>query len=437
MIKALEVFLWDIKVGTLVEYKEKWDSKVCFYFDEGFAPHGYDIAPLRAPINGVLRKGTLPVYPEKDKIFMGLPSFIADSLPDSWGQSVFKAWAKSQGISTKKLSVLDNLAYMGIRAMGALEFVPPLTNELETPFKVEISNLYDFSQKILKEVKDLHIGMPENLEIQSLMKIGTSAGGRRSKAVINVNETRTDFYSGQVDSPEPGYEPMIIKFDEKGEVPTTRIEYSYYLMAKDAGLNMMHCELLESNGTVHFLTRRFDRENGEKVHVQTLAALDPLSDSYEALFNVACSLKVPEKEKEQIFRAMVLNVITGNVDDHNKNFGFMMRKDGVWHFAPTYDYTFAVDLSAMEFMNRHSMNINGKNDDIKREDIMEIARLYNIRGANSILEKLINVAKQYNGYARLAGLNNEWRNRISSEISRRIQGLDAMEQHVKLSGLKR
>lgn len=421
MLQNLDVYLWDNKVGTLVAYKEKYKEKLCFYFDEGYKRRGLDIAPLRCPIESV---SGLPIYGEEDKMYGGLPSFIADSLPDRWGNTVFAEWAKSRHIRQRDLSSLDRLAYIGCRGMGALEFVPAAAAEMETPFKVDMEGLYALAQSALNEAKRFRADMNADLLIESLFKVGTSAGGRRPKAIINVNLQTGECYSGQVSSPEPGYIPMIVKFDEHSGIPTTRIEYSYYLMAADVGMKMMPSQLVEGEDSVHFMTERFDRRAGEKIHIQTLAAMNPGATTYEELFETACRVRIPPAELHLLYVQMVMNVACGNVDDHNKNFSFMMGKDGIWHIAPAYDFTFSVDPSAPGYINRHCMTVNGKNNAIEREDLLCIAKDYNIRGAGTIIEKVIAVVSCYSKYAALAGVNEYWTRKIEEEIDERIAFID-------------
>lgn len=424
MIQNLDVFLWGRKVGTLVTYKERYAEKICFYYDSDFLNAGYDIAPLRASINSPSVRNGLPVYADSDKLFGGLPSFIADSLPDHWGNRVFNEWAKAHGISIRSLSALDRLAYIGRRGMGALEFLPPAAEDLEQPFKVEIADLYRLAQSALTEAKNFKAELHPDLMIESLFKVGTSAGGRRPKAIININLETNECYSGQVAAPKQGFVPMIIKFDEHSSVPTTRIEYSYYLMAKEAGLQMMPSYLAEGSGAVHFMTERFDRQGGKKLHIQTLAAMKPTANSYEELFDVACRLGVLPSELKQLFLSLTMNVLGGNVDDHNKNFSFLMADDGAWHIAPAYDYTFAVDLSAPGYMNRHSMTINNKNVDIERSDLLELAKHYNIKGADTLIDKCLEAVKKFEHYADKAGIDGQWTQQIKEEISYRVSVLD-------------
>lgn len=424
MIQNLDVFLWGRKVGTLVTYKERYAEKICFYYDSDFLNAGYDIAPLRASINSPSVRNGLPVYADSDKLFGGLPSFIADSLPDHWGNRVFNEWAKAHGISTRSLSALDRLAYIGRRGMGALEFLPPAAEDLEQPFKVEITELYRLAQSALTETRNFKAELHPDLMIESLFKVGTSAGGRRPKAIININLETNECYSGQVATPKQGFVPMIIKFDEHSSVPTTRIEYSYYLMAKEAGLQMMPSYLVEGSGVAHFMTERFDRQGGKKLHIQTLAAMKPTANSYEELFDVACRLGVLPSEQKQLFLSLTMNVLGGNVDDHSKNFSFLMADDGAWHIAPAYDYTFAVDLSAPGYMNRHSMTINNKNVDIQRSDLLELAKHYNIKGADALIDKCLGAVSKFEHFAAKAGINGQWTQQIKEEISYRIIALD-------------
>ena len=424
MIQNLDVYLWGRKAGSLVTYKERYAEKICFYFDPAFLSAGYDIAPLRASVNSTSVKNGLPVYADSEKLFGGLPSFIADSLPDHWGNKVFNEWAKAHNISTRNLSVLDRLAYIGRRGMGALEFLPPAAVDLEEPFKVEIAELYKLAQLALSEAKSFKSAIYPDLMIESLFKVGTSAGGRRPKAIINLNQETGECYSGQVATQIPGFVPMLIKFDEHSDIPTTRIEYSYYLMAKDVGLNMMPSFLMEGDDTAHFLTQRFDRQDGKKIHTQTLAAMKPTASSYEDLFEVAYRISILPAEIKQLYLLTTMNVLGGNVDDHTKNFSFMMSDDGVWHIAPAYDYTFSVDLSAPGYMNRHSMTINNKNADIQRTDLLELAKRYNVKGADSIIGKAIAVVSNYEHYAAQAGVSPHWTQTIKEEIAFRVQGLD-------------
>lgn len=425
MIESLDVMLWGRKAGTLAAVGYGRNKRICFYFDPDFVRSGSDIAPLRAPLGGVVAQNGLPVYPEEDKAFGGLPSFIADSLPDHWGNRVFNEWAVQRNIRQRDLSALDRLAYIGERGMGALEFKPSAIEELNTPFRVEISQLSELAQSALHDARGFHNRLSGEVAIESLFRVGTSAGGRRPKAVINLNHTTGECYSGQVAAPEPGFTPMIIKFDEHSSMPTTRIEFSYWLMSRWAGLNMTPARLYEAGKEAHFLTERFDRrEGGHKIHIQTLAAMNPAASSYEELFNTARRLGLLPGELQQLFLQMALNVVAANADDHNKNFSFLMDTDGVWHPAPAYDFTFSVDLSMPHYMNRHCMSINGAVEEISKEDLLAVASRFEIKGAASLINRAIEAASRYETFALEAGVPAEWVKRIQGELRSRINALE-------------
>ena len=225
--------------------------------------------------------------------------------------------------------------------------------------------------------------------------------------MINVNPESGECYSGQVTTELPGFIPMIIKFDEHINLPTTRIEYAYYLMAQHAGLRMMSSRLLVGKDEVHSLTQRFDRNGNEKLHVQTLAAMNPQSKSYEDLFIVASKLELPQDDLKQLFLQTALNFMAGNVDDHNKNFSFIMDRNGKWRLAPAYDFTFTVDPSAPSYVNRHSMTINGKDHDVSDKDLLELATSFDIKGGRKILDTAREAVKNFTEHAKTAGLAPE------------------------------
>lgn len=416
MVKQLDVMLWGQRVGTLIAPVDR-RGRTLFYFDKEFTRHGYDIAPLRAPLASVAVQNGLPVYGEQERMYSGLPSFIADSLPDNWGDKVFAQWLKAKGIRAREVSALDRLAYIGRRGMGAFEFCPPMAHDLEKSFSVEVSQLYELAQSALRQAEAFHSAI--DLPINSLMSVGTSAGGRRPKAIINYNMATGECYSGQTAAPAAGFTPMIIKFDERGDVPTTAIEYSFYLMAVDAHMRMMPCSLLHIGDCSHFLTERFDRTARGKIHVQTLAAMCPEATSYEDLLTAAQRLDVAQTELQQIFMQMVMNVACGNVDDHSKNFSFTMGRDSKWHVAPAYDFTFAVDVNAPHYVNRHCLSVNGKVEEITAEDLRQVCQQYHLIHVDNIIEQVLEVSARYRHYAQVAGVPERWIKAIEAEIAQR------------------
>lgn len=424
MIEHLEVRLWGRVVGVLASYVERYRDKALFYFDSEFLDSGYDIFPLRAPLSMLsLRKGA-PVFPDDGKLFCGLPSFIADSLPDSWGERVFNRWAQANGIKSRHVTVLDRLAYTGRRGMGALEYYPPTAEDLERSARVEIRQLYEHSARIYSALETAEQPVTiKDMLTDILYRVGMSAGGKHPKAVININADSDECYSGQVAPPDDSFVPCIIKFDEDDDVPFTRLEYSYCLMAQEMGLTMMPSRMICQDEACHFVTQRFDRSGRKKIHAQTLAAMYPAAESYEALFYVISKLRLTPAEREQAFLAMVANVVTGNVDDHSKNFSFIMTDDGKWHLAPAYDYTFTVNTKGKRWDNGHSMTINGKASTITADDLLQIGRENSIRNAQGIINTVVAVAEHYDTFAREAGIDGLWLETVTGEIASRIHTL--------------
>ena len=280
--------------------------------------------------------------------------------------------------------------------------------------------------RIFEERERISVADDESLSLQSLYETGTSAGGQHPKAIIAIHDVTHEIRSGQVPLPD-GYTYYILKFSEGDDFPYTQVEMAYYELAREAGITMMPSRLIQVEGKYHFLTERYDRMNGEKVHVQTLAAMNPTANSYESLFDTACRIGILPAELKQLFLLTVMNVLGGNVDDHNKNFSFLMNDDGVWHAAPAYDYTFSVDPSAPGYVNRHCMTVCNKNYDIGRGDLLELAKRYNIKGADALIEKAIGVVSRYEDYARQAGIDGYWLQKIKEETGYRIENMSATQ----------
>ncbi len=405
----LNVMLWDEPVGKL--YWDARGNRAVFTYDPAFVKKGLDISPLKNSIAGTAGKG-FPVAGNRDKLYKGLPEFLSDSLPDKWGSKVFEHWAMRNKIPLRKLNAVDMLSFIGKRAMGALEFVPDVEDML-TDKDLRIDELYRISKDIFESRSQAIIRPEDDLTLQALYEIGTSAGGMHPKAIIAINQISGDVKSGQIALGED-YKYYILKFAENDEFPYTLIEKTYYDMATLAHIDMMPSSLYEVEGIKHFLTERYDRQNGEKKHVLTLAAINPGMDSYEGLFDTAFELNVPEAEIRQLFRRMVFNVFAANVDDHVKNFSFMMGRDGSWHITPAYDLMFTVNIRGMGYENCHSMTISGKSSDIEVRDLVDFAGMYAIRNANRILDEVASAVAQFRRLAESNGVDAFWIDNIEA-----------------------
>lgn len=404
--------LWGEEVGKI--YWDARGKRAVFSYNSDFIKKGIDVAPLTAPINGAAAKG-FPVVGSREKLYQGLPPFLADSLPDRWGNKVFESWAVQNHIPKHRLTPVDKLAFIGRRGMGALEFIPAVDG-LESSNKVQIDSLYRLAQKIFEDRETISVQDDEGLDMQSLYEVGTSAGGQHPKAIIAINETTHEIRSGQVPLPE-GYTYYILKFAEGDDFPFTQMEMAYHWMAKEAGITMMPSRLLRIDGRIHFLTARYDRAGGRKIHTQTLAAMNPSADSYEDMFEVCRKLDIPANEQSELFRRMVFNVMGGNVDDHVKNFSFMMEPDGNWHITPAYDVTFTTNLDGTAFENAHSMSILGKFEDITEEDLKLFARHNGIKNAGRIIDEVCTAISHFYTYASECQVDDYWKDRIESFLS--------------------
>ncbi|MEO1011021.1 MAG: type II toxin-antitoxin system HipA family toxin [Bacteroidota bacterium] len=385
MVDVIRVTLWGEDVGAL-----SWDTDRNFgsfeYFPK-FAKKGLNTSPLHMPIMN--SGGKIFSFPSlNEDSFKGLPGMLSDVLPDDFGNRLIDRWLKLNGINKKHFSPLDRLTYIGTRGMGALEFEPARKLGYDQTTELNIASLVELSGKILRERENLNLNLQETEAMNELIKVGTSAGGQRAKAIIAYNPDTKEIRSGQTKAPD-GFEHYILKFDgvtneELGDPQGYgRIEYAYYLMAVACGLEMMPSELLEENGRAHFMTQRFDRTGkGEKLHMQTLCAMahfdykKPGVYSYEDALAVMRRLQLSKNEAIQLFKRMVFNVMARNQDDHTKNISFLMDSTGQWRLSPAYDVTYAYNPSGI-WTHSHQMTIQGKRDNITREDLWAVAK--NIR----------------------------------------------------------
>lgn len=411
----VNVMLWGEEVGKL--YWDERNKRAVFNYHPDFIRQGLDIAPLTASIKGAAAKG-MPILGNREKLFQGLPPFLADSLPDRWGNLVFDQWAVQNHISKRKLTPIDKLSFIGKRGMGAFEFIPA-TPGLDASSTLHIDSLYQLARRIFEEREEISVQDDETLHLQSIYEVGTSAGGQHPKAIIAINEATHDIRSGQVALPE-GYTYYILKFAEGDDFPFTQVEMAYYEMAKEAGVTMMPSRLIQIEGKHHFLTERYDRVNGEKVHTQTLAAMNPDATSYEELFEVCRKLNISAGEQSELYHRMVFNIMSGNVDDHTKNFSFLMEKDGTWHTAPAYDVTFTVNLDGAAYENIHSISVAGKNSGITENDLLLFAKTNGIKNAKRIIEKVSRAISHFYDYATIHQIDDYWKDRIEQYLAEQV-----------------
>lgn len=413
MKEVLKIFLWGMEIGRLMWHEGRHLSY--FNYNPEFLRGNLDIAPLTASIHHPL--STRAIFGETERIYQKLPSFIADSLPDAWGNQLFDQWRKENHLSERSVTSLEKLAFIGKRGMGALEFVPEIDRGAMTD-KIDIKALATLAEKIAIERENVKILPNESLTLQSLIAVGTSAGGRQPKGIIAINKKTGEIRSGQTDV-DPNYDYCLLKFgDEKRS--SAELEQTYYEMALAAGINMMESRLLEVEGTKHFLTKRFDRNETGKLHTQTLAAMAPEADSYEKLLVVCRKLHLPEVDCQEVFRRLVFNILANNTDDHHKNFTFIMNRQGLWRLSPAYDLTYIFDTGGYLPNKEHCLMIGGKIRDISREDILSFANENGIRTPESIIRKVASAVASFKSLARKNGVREEWIGRIESCLSEHL-----------------
>ena len=300
--------------------------------------------------------------------------------------------------------------------MGALEFEPAQELGGDASFDVDVQKLYDFAREVLSSREAVMLTAERSVLWQDLIRLGTSPGGRRPKAIIAYNPATGEAKSGQGDVPE-GFIHYILKYDDGSSFPFARMEYVYYRLATAAGIEMMPSELREFGGVTHFLTRRFDRAGNRKIHTQTLAAMRPGAVSYDDLFEVIRRLRLPYRDTEQQFLRMAFNVMARNIDDHTKNFAFCMDSSGTWSLSPAYDITYAVDRSAPAYVNRHSLLVNGRDSDITAADLLEVAGRNDIVRPKELIERVSDALAAFPAEARQAGVPEPVIAAVSKDLS--------------------
>lgn len=409
MINNAFINIWGKRVGAIA-----WDPDTkfaTFEYAPSFISQNIELAPVKMPMH---QGRTIFSFPElaDTTTFKGLPGLLADILPDRYGNALINTWLAQEGRPADSMNPVEMLCFIGKRGMGALEFEPAQPKGSDTATKIELDNLVNIAAQILsnRENFETDLSKDEQKALTDILKVGTSAGGARAKAVIAYNETTGEVRSGQADAPE-GFTYWLIKFDgiKDSQFGASwgygRVEMAYNLMAVDCGIEMTECRILEENDRAHFMTKRFDRtESHDKLHVQTWCAMSHLdyqdvnSYSYELLFQTMRTLRLPYPQAEQLFKRMVFNVLTRNCDDHTKNFAFIMNREGKWSLSPAYDVCHAYRPASV-WVSKHALSVNGKRENIGRSDFLIVAKQMNIKKAGRIIDEINEVVKNWEAYA--------------------------------------
>lgn len=425
-VQVIEVRMWGAKMGAVA--LDPTLGVYAFAYDPKWKRKGVEAAPLTMPLSDSRSVFVFPALP-KDT-YLGLPAMLADALPDDFGNALIDAWMATQGVDKKSITVLDRLAYMGRRGMGALEFKPARGSHKESATPIAMKELVEEARRLVQGT--FAVDHESKAALANIIKVGTSAGGARAKAVIAWNPKTDEVRSGQFDA-APGFEHWLLKFDGVGkdrELGTGegygRIEYAYSQMAKTAGIQMSPCRLLEENGRAHFMTKRFDRHvtpSGEthKYHVQTLCAMNHLdfrqrgTHAYAQLFLAINQLGLGDNALSEAFRRMAFNVMARNCDDHTKNFSFLLHEGRSWELAPAYDVTHAYNPRG-EWTYQHLMSVNGKFQEITRDDLLTDADRFSVRKPQEILGEVRAAIENWSAFALEAGMEDTLRDRVARDF---------------------
>lgn len=422
-----KVMLWGTQVGAVSWLEDK--AVGVFQFAPDFLRSQIELAPLKMP----LRDHPYQFPALSKETFKGLPGMLADSLPDKFGNAIIDVWLTSQGRAAEDFNPVDRLCYIGSRGMGALQFEPSTLGPTASNTPLQVAQLVDLADRVLAERESLHgyFSQADNREaIEEILRVGTSAGGARAKAVLAWNRETGEFRSGQGDLDiAEGYEHWLMKFDgvtgnrDKELADPAgygRIEYAYYLMAVQAGIEMSECRLFEEGGRCHFMTRRFDRlPDGTRLHMQSLGALAHYDFNMAGVYSYEQALQVihqlglpPEDKRQQVMRAF-FNIIARNQDDHVKNIAFLMDRYGVWHLSPAYDVTYAWQPSGA-WTSQHQMSTNNKRDHFELDDLIALGRAIDMKvpAIKKGIARITEVVSHWEEFAQEAGVDERTAMRI-------------------------
>jgi len=425
------VKIWGVLAGAVA-----WDERTgiaTFEYDSDFKKKNWDLSPLKMPIQSAKKIFNFPeLKPDRNSPFdtyKGMPGLLADVLPDKYGNQLINMWLAQNGREPNSMNPVEMLCFIGTRGMGAMEFEPAALKESKRTFSIEMDSLVDIAKKMLSQKSSFKTNLKKEDEeaMMEILKIGTSAGGARPKAVIAYNEKTGEVRSGQTNAPK-GFEHWLLKLDGVSDVQLGastgygRVEMAYYNMAVACGVDMMPSILLEENGRAHFMTKRFDREDGDiKHHIQTLCAINHYdynavtSFSYEQLFQTMRELKLSYPEAEQMFRRMVFNVISRNCDDHTKNFAFRLKKDTQWELAPAYDLCHAYKPNH-QWVSQHALSVNGKRKGITKNDLLIVGQSIKCKHAAAIIDEIEATVFNWKKFANEVGVSAKLRDAIDVTI---------------------
>lgn len=394
------------RLGLLAEQ----GRRIYFEYDPDFLRDPLWLSPFHLPPEPGLIE-------HRDREFGPIFGLFDDSLPDGWGLLLMDRFFRQQNRPLAGISVLDRLAYLGSRTMGALTYHPPADPTERDPRIVDLHALAHASEEVLA-------GRVEEV-LPQLLRAGGSPGGARPKVLVGVRGD--ELISGE-DRLPADFEPWLVKFGGRDDpADAGPIELAYAHMARDAGIEMPPTRLFETpEGGRFFGVRRFDRGTGEdagedagrRFHVHTFGNLVHAdfrvpSCDYHQLLDATRILTRSQRDVLRIFRRMVFNVLTHNRDDHVKNFAFRLGVEGEWQLAPAYDLVFSDGPGG-----EHSMTVDGEGRAPGRRHLLALARKASISEdeASEVIEEVGAAVRRWQQYAAEAGVSPESTARVDEAL---------------------
>ena len=412
MVAIANVKIWDYKIGVIL-----WDEMQhlgIFEFDKNFLKLGLDISPIIIPLSELENGKMVFSFPLlNSETFNGLPGLLSDSLPVRFGNQMIDAYFFNRGKKSHDLTPVEKLCYIGKNGIGAIEFEAFEVQNLEISKKIEIYDLFDFVNETLIIKSN---SLKDN---SSLFQLTTVLGGKNPKAIVGYN-TKTNEFRTNISDKIEDFEHWIIKLDgiKNFENSDSKIEYAYYLMALDCGITINESKLIQENGRSHFMTKRFDGQNNQKIHMQSLCGLAHFDCknqgfySYEQVFQIMRQIRLPYSDSEEMYRRMVFNVMSRNQNDSTKSISFLMFPNGKWQLSPAYNLTYSNNPNVI----KHQMTVNGKTENILLEDLLAVAKSVNIKKPKAIIDKCNEVLFNWDIYAHKAGVNTAKIREIEREL---------------------
>ena len=403
LIVSLDIGKELLPVGELVAQ----NKKIYFKYYKDFIATGLHISPIKMPLSDKI------LVPDV-QVFDGLFGVFNDSLPDGWGRLLIDRALLSRKINLERITPLHRLSLVGDGGMGALTYHPSDDQVTEQLEDIRLDLIADETKKVLSGEGTAYI--------EELISLAGSSGGARPKVFVGYDAGNNQLvpYKKVL---TPNFEHWIIKFPSSSDPDDiAQIEYAYYKMAIDAGIEMSDCQLFKGkSGNAYFGTKRFDRIGNQRLHLHSAAGL--MHDNfrlstmdYGHLMDAAFQLEKHVDAYRKILRIAAFNIYAHNRDDHSKNFSFLMDAKGTWKLAPAYDLTFSFSSHGY-----HSTTVAGEGRSPGKPHLLELANIFGVKGIEEIIGQVKEVLSRWRQYAKECGLGKHSTDWIGEVIEKQLK----------------